>query len=146
MDLGLIVKSPSISPKEICLRADFLGRAVLMVRDTAVISGTLAGSESAYTSSLRNAKTNDLDKSILPEIIDHLSRDHAYMFKRTWFGKHVLCRKDRYDMNLIITPIKFKSLNRLLWAYAEGNISLTGVFRIGSDKTIRLTTPDEKEK
>lgn len=145
LSLGMIARSPSICPSDICLRPDRLGRAVLMVRDTVIISGSISSGDSTFTMAIRYAKKDDFDKGILPEIVDHLSKDHAYIFKRTWLGKYVLCKKDRYDMNIIMTPIKFKSLNSLLWAFVSGQRSLTGVFRTGSDSTIRLTVPDKKE-
>lgn len=142
----MTVISKGIDSDSYYLRKDYLGRAVLVVRDSVALSVTLTEGEVLHTSPVRDAKKSDTLSNVdYDAICDVLRKEHDYVFKRTWFGKYVLCIRRRYDMNIILSSLKFKTLETLLNIFTGSQRTMCKVFKGMRGSYIHLTVPAKDE-
>lgn len=146
--LGLEFTSATLARNHYYLRKDYRGRAVLVVKDLTIfkIPDNNGVNVIEYLSAARDAVSKDIAlNDDFTAICDELREKHNYVFQHTWFGKYVLCLRERYDMNLIFIPLKFKALEYMVNTLNREQRKMSKTLKNTVGSYIHLAFPFKKE-
>lgn len=146
--LGLEISSTTLARNHYYLRKDYRGRAVLVVKDLTVfkIPDNSGVNVIEHLGAARDAIKDDVDvNDDFTDICNELRKNHNYVFQRTWLGKYVLCLRERYDMNLIFIPLKFKALEYMVSILNREQREMSKILKNTVGSYIHLAFPFKEE-